>query len=75
MGGRASTAYLRSDRKIAKNTLKNWIGKNKTNQQIIELTKRFKHLKHQFRGIFPANLAFRTILKREKIYMIVNASN
>ena len=28
MGERASTVYMRSDRKIAKNTLMNWIGKN-----------------------------------------------
>ena len=45
------------------------------NQQITELTNRCKHLKHRFRGIFPPNLAFRTILKRDKTFMIVNASN
>ena len=43
-------------------------------QQINEPINRCKHLKHQFRGIFIANLAFRTILKRDKTFMIVNAS-
>ena len=32
-------------------------------------------MKHRFRGIFVANLAFRTILKRDKTFMIVNAYN
>ena len=32
-------------------------------------------LKHRFRGVLPANLAFRTILKRDKTFMIKNASN
>ena len=45
------------------------------NLQIIELINRCKHLKHRFRGIFLANLAFNTILKRDNTFMIVNASN
>ena len=45
------------------------------NQRKTELTNRCKHLKHQFRGLFPANLTFRTILKRDKTFMIVHASN
>ena len=45
------------------------------NLQITELIHRCKHLKHRFRGIFLANLAFNTILKRENTFMIVNASN
>ena len=45
------------------------------NLQITELIHRCKHLKHRFCGIFPANLAFNTILKRENTFMIVNASN
>ena len=70
MGERASTVYMRSDRKIAKNTLMNWIGKNGQSTE-------YKHLKHRFRfrGTFLANLAFRTISKRDKTFMLVNASN
>ena len=45
------------------------------NLQITKLIHRCKHLKHQFCGIFPANLAFNTILKRDNTFMIVNASN
>ena len=45
------------------------------NLQITELIHRCKHLKHRFCGIFPANLAFNTILKRDNTFMIVNASN
>ena len=45
------------------------------NQQITELINPCKHLKHQFRGIFPANLSFRTILKRDNTLTIVHASN
>ena len=45
------------------------------NLQIFELINQCKHLKHRIRGIFPANLAFNTILKRDNTFMIVNASN
>ena len=45
------------------------------NLQITELIHRCKHLKHRFCGIFLANLAFNTILKRDNTFMIVNASN
>ena len=45
------------------------------NLQNTELINHCKHLKHRFRGIFPANLAFRTILKSDNTFMIVNASN
>ena len=45
------------------------------NQQITEPINQCKHLNYQFRGIFLAKLAFRTILKRDKTFMIVNASN
>ena len=45
------------------------------NLQITELINRCKHLKNRFRGIFPANLVFRTKLKRDNSFMIVNASN
>ena len=45
------------------------------NLQITELIHRCKHLKHRFCGIFTANLAFDTILKRDNTFMIVNASN
>ena len=45
------------------------------NLQITGLFHRCKYLKHQFRGIFPANLAFITILKRDNTFNIVNASN
>ena len=45
------------------------------NQQFTELINRCKRLKHRFRGIFPAKLAYRSILKRDKTFMIVNASN
>ena len=45
------------------------------NLQVTELIHRCKHLKHRFCGIFPANLAFNTILKRDNTFMIVNATN
>ena len=45
------------------------------NLQITELFNQCKHLKHRFRGISPANLAFRTKVKRDNTFMIVNASN
>ena len=45
------------------------------NQQITELINRCKHFKHRFRGVFPAKFALRTILKRYKTFLIVNASN
>ena len=45
------------------------------NLQITELINRCKQLKHRFRGIFSANLAFNTILKGENTFTIVNASN
>ena len=45
------------------------------NLQITELIKRCKHLKHRFRGIFPANLAFNTTLKRDNTFTILSASN
>ena len=45
------------------------------NQQNTELINQCKCLKHRFRGIFPANLAFRTLLKRNNTFLIVNASN
>ena len=38
------------------------------NLLIIELNNRCKHLKHRFRGIFPAYLAFNTILKRDQLF-------
>ena len=44
-------------------------------QQITEPINQCKHLKHRFRGIFPANLAFTTILKSDNSFMIVKASN
>ena len=49
--------------------------KKMDNLQITELIHRCKHFKHRFCGIFPANLAFNTILKRDNAFMIVNASN
>ena len=49
--------------------------KKMDNLTITELIHRCKHLKHRFCGIFPANLAFNTILKRDNTFMIVNASN
>ena len=53
----------------------NYIGKKIDNLQITELINRCKLLKHRFRGVFPTNLAFNTILKRDKFFLIVNASN
>ena len=72
-GERASRVYLRSDRKIAKNNVLN--REKMDNLQVIEFTNRCKTLKQNFRAIFSANLAFNTILKRDKTFMIVNASN
>ena len=74
MGELASTVNVRSDRKRAKKhsnslNLKKW-----TISRLLSLL-RCKHLKHRFRGIFPPNLVFRTILKRGNTFMIVNASN
>ena len=74
-GKRASAVYVRSDRKIAKNTPIIESDKKMNNQQTTELINRCKHLKHRFRGIFPANLSFRTILKRHSFFTIVNAFN
>ena len=45
------------------------------NQQITELINQCKHLKLRIRGFFPASLALRTVLERDKTFMIVNASN
>ena len=45
------------------------------NLQITELINRCKHMKHQFHGVFPANLAINTILKSDNSFMIVNESN
>ena len=49
--------------------------KKMDNLEITEFIHRCKHLEHRFCGIFPANLAFNTILKRENTFMIVNASD
>ena len=43
--------------------------------QITELINQCKHLQQRFCGIFPANLAFNTKLKRDNTFMIVNASD
>ena len=45
------------------------------NLQSTELINQCKHLQQRFCGIFAANLAFNTKLKRDNTFMIVNASD
>ena len=65
MRERASTVYVRSDRKITKNM---------DNLQIMELVNRCKHLKYRFRGIFPADFLCSSVLKNNNTFMNMNAS-
>ena len=45
------------------------------NLQITEGINRCKHLENNFDAFFYANLTFKTILKCDNTFMIVNASN
>ena len=44
------------------------------NLQLVENINRCKHLKHRFRGVFPADLLCSSILKNDNTFMIMNAS-
>ena len=44
------------------------------NLQLVEVINRCKHLKHRFRGVFPADLPCSSVLKNDNTFMIMNAS-
>ena len=44
------------------------------NFQLVEIINRCKHLKHCFRGVFPADLPCSSVLKNDNTFMIMNAS-
>ena len=44
------------------------------NLQLVEIINRCKHLKHRFRGVFPADLPCSSVLKNDNTFMIMNAS-
>ena len=73
-GERASTVYVRSDRKIANNTLMIWIGGKWTICRLLSWLTDASIWNIDF-SAFSANLALNTILKRDNAFIIVNASN
>ena len=72
MGVRASTVNVRSDIKLSKTLLGPKLALDKL--QIMELTNRCKYLKYRFRGVFSADFACSSLLKKDNFFMNMNTS-